>query len=86
MVSGTRVDMSRLILTERILFFRLANALERRIGFGMLASVRLSTDQDSGRSKVFSLFCLTLSFFITLPLSLFLTFFLSFFLSLFHLL
>lgn len=31
---------------------RLASVLERRLGFGVLASVRLSTDQDSGRSKV----------------------------------
>ena len=35
-----------------LLFFRLATALERRLGYGVLASVRLSTDQDSGRSKV----------------------------------
>ena len=35
-----------------LLFLRLATALERRLGYGVLASVRLSTDQDSGRSKV----------------------------------
>jgi nucleolin len=33
---------------------RLANALERKIGYGLIASVRLSTDQDSGRSKGFA--------------------------------
>ena len=31
---------------------RLAVALERKLGFGLIASVKLSTDQDSGRSKV----------------------------------
>jgi nucleolin len=33
---------------------RLANALERKVGYGLIASVRLSTDQDSGRSKGFA--------------------------------
>ena len=44
----------------RSFVLRLANALERRIGFGIIASVRLSTDQDSGRSKVPNLFSLSL--------------------------
>ncbi len=33
---------------------KLAGAIEKRIGYGLLASVRLSTDQDSGRSRGFA--------------------------------